>query len=130
MLSVTTPLCMQVPIYPPQQSLNDFTPEVCQRIVRESLGLPSIPVRLGTVRQWTMSSQVANQFQVILREICGIPILYLAVQGTCNHMRPTAARTCGLQMIASTLNTCVAQGRMQSSLTLCVPAAVRPWEAS
>ena len=57
---------MQVPIYPPQQSLNDFTPEVCQRIVQESIGLSHIPVRLGTVRQWTMSSEVANQFQVAL----------------------------------------------------------------
>ncbi|KAK9842673.1 hypothetical protein WJX74_000512 [Apatococcus lobatus] len=56
-------LVAQVPIYPPQQSLEDFTPEVCQHIVRQSIGLPDIPVRLGTVRQWTMSSQVANRFQ-------------------------------------------------------------------
>ena len=54
----------QVPIYPPQQSLADFTPEVCKRIVRQSIGLQDIPVRLGTVRQWTMSSQVADRFQV------------------------------------------------------------------
>lgn len=57
---------MQVPIYPPQQSLDDFTPDVCQRIIQESIGLPHIPVRLGTVRQWTMSSEVANHFQVPL----------------------------------------------------------------
>ena len=85
MLLFTILVCMQVPIYPPQQSLDDFTPEVCQRIVRESIGLPNIPVRLGTVRQWTMSSQVANQFQVILSETCGIPHLYLSDQGTCDQ---------------------------------------------
>ncbi len=55
---------IQVPIYPPQQTLADFTPDVCREVVRQSIGLPDIPVRLGTVRQWTMSSQVANRFQV------------------------------------------------------------------
>ena len=55
---------VQVPIYPPQQTLADFTPDMCRQVVRQSLGLPDIPIRLGTVRQWTMSSQVADRFQV------------------------------------------------------------------
>ncbi|KAK9800880.1 hypothetical protein WJX73_005015 [Symbiochloris irregularis] len=57
---------MQVPIFPPLQTLADMTPEVCMGLVRAALGpaAAEAAVDLCNVRTWTMSALNAEAFQV------------------------------------------------------------------
>ena len=57
-------LILQVPYFPPVQSIADFSPVKCVDILRKAAGLPSMQVDIKTVRTWSMSAQVADNFQV------------------------------------------------------------------
>ena len=56
---------MQVPYFPPVQSLADFPASKCRDILRKAAGLPNLEVDVRTVKTWNMSAQVAERFQVI-----------------------------------------------------------------
>lgn len=57
---------VQVPIFPPLQTLADMTPEVCMGLVRAALGpeAAGAAVHIQNVRTWTMSALTAASFQV------------------------------------------------------------------
>jgi hypothetical protein len=55
---------MQVPYFPPVQSLADFPASKCRDILRKAAGLPNLEVDVRTVKTWNMSAQVAERFQV------------------------------------------------------------------
>ncbi|XP_073387845.1 uncharacterized protein [Physcomitrium patens] len=52
----------QIPFYPPQQRLEDFTSEVCHDIILEVVGKRDLAVEVKTVKQWVMHAQVADRF--------------------------------------------------------------------
>lgn len=54
---------MQVPYFPPVQSLADFPASKCRDILRKAAGLPNLEVDVRTVKTWNMSAQVAERFQ-------------------------------------------------------------------
>lgn len=53
---------LQVPFYPPQQNLEDFSFEMCERLILKLVGreLPDIDVR--DVKPWVMHAEVAEKF--------------------------------------------------------------------
>ena len=59
---------VQVPIFPPLQTLSSMTEPVCLRAVRAALGpgAAELAIRVSTIRTWTMSGLVASHFQVRL----------------------------------------------------------------
>lgn len=57
-------LYMQVPYFPPTQSLADFTPKVCQKLLEAAIGLSDVDISVLTVRTWTMHAEVADAFRV------------------------------------------------------------------
>jgi hypothetical protein len=48
----------QVPYFPPMQSLEDFTPDVCQQLLAAAAGVPHLPVHIRQVKSWVMSALV------------------------------------------------------------------------
>jgi hypothetical protein len=54
----------QVPYFPPMQSLADFPNPVCQRLLRDAIGVPDVDVQILSVRTWTMHAEVAQKFKV------------------------------------------------------------------
>ena len=60
---------VQVPFFPPVQRLEDVTPAAASTLVRAAMGpdAASVEVRVQSVRQWTMSAQVADRFLVSFR---------------------------------------------------------------
>ena len=62
---------LQVPYFPPAQSIADFSPEKCEELLLAAIGDPGIDIDLRSVRTWTMHAEVADNFQVgpgILRQ--------------------------------------------------------------
>ena len=55
---------LQVPYFPPVQSVADFPVSKCVDILRKAAGLPRMQVDIKTVNTWSMSAQVADRFQV------------------------------------------------------------------
>jgi hypothetical protein len=59
----------QIPIFPPFQSLKDYTKEKLNNLLSLSLGLQSLPcndipkIEIMNINHWTMHSQVAETFQ-------------------------------------------------------------------
>ena len=52
-----------MPIFPPFQGIEDFTPEEVTRIIRSGMGLPrDARVDVHSVRPWKMQAQVAQRF--------------------------------------------------------------------
>lgn len=49
--------------FPPQGSLDDFTPERCARIARRAIGA-EIEVDVRSVKPWTMTGDVAREYRV------------------------------------------------------------------
>ena len=86
---------VQVPFFPPVQKLEDVTPAAASALVRAAMGpdAASVEVRVQSVRQWTMSAQVADRFMVSSRNslqlLCQTgmrwPVLYhpAALHGSC-----------------------------------------------
>ena len=57
---------MQVPFFPPVQKLEDVTAAAASALVRAAMGpqAGAVDVQVQSVRQWTMSAQVADRFMV------------------------------------------------------------------
>ena len=69
------PICgwfvpLQVPYFPPVQSINDFSPAKCLDILHRALGTVNVQIDVKAVKTWTMSAQVAEQFQVRIQPRC------------------------------------------------------------
>ena len=47
---------------PKTQSLQDFTPDLCARLVRKALGAPELEVKVHDVLPWGMAALLASQF--------------------------------------------------------------------
>ncbi|GAX80176.1 hypothetical protein CEUSTIGMA_g7614.t1 [Chlamydomonas eustigma] len=53
----------QVPFFPPLQSIDEFTEDVCLSIIQAASGLSNlVDVQIKQVRTWTMSAEVASRF--------------------------------------------------------------------
>ncbi len=72
---------MQVPYFPPVQSLADFPASKCRDILRKAAGLPNLEVDVRTVKTWNMSAQVAERFQVT-SAACWFAIVCAALIGS------------------------------------------------
>uniref|UniRef100_A0A2P2J1F8 FAD-binding domain-containing protein n=1 Tax=Rhizophora mucronata TaxID=61149 RepID=A0A2P2J1F8_RHIMU len=62
---------LQMPFYPPQQSLADFSPEICKKLISKLVGRELSDVDVVDIRPWVMHAEVAEKFvscnnQVIL----------------------------------------------------------------
>eukprot|EP00850_Spirogloea_muscicola_P009468 SM000053S17425 [mRNA] locus=s53:359446:362725:+ [translate_table: standard] len=53
----------QIPFYPPQQRLEDFSVATCTDLIRKAAGVPGLDVAVREVRQWAMTAQVAAHFR-------------------------------------------------------------------
>ncbi|ERN13654.1 hypothetical protein AMTR_s00049p00109360 [Amborella trichopoda] len=53
---------LQVPFYPPQQSLEDFTPKVCREIIFMLVGHKLVDVDVIGIKPWIMHAEVAEKF--------------------------------------------------------------------
>ena len=56
--------CLQVPYFPPVQSLADFTPNVIKTLLVAAIGQPGISLDVKSVRTWSMHAEVADKLQV------------------------------------------------------------------
>ena len=56
--------CLQVPYFPPAQSLADFTPNVLKTLLVAATGQPGLSLDVKSVRTWSMHAEVADKFQV------------------------------------------------------------------
>ena len=59
---------MQVPFFPPVQKVEDVTEALARSLVRKAAGpaAAGVDVAIQSVKQWTMSAQVAERFMVRL----------------------------------------------------------------
>ncbi len=59
-------LVWQVPYFPPTQSLADFPPEECARLLAAAIGDggEAEELRIHSIRAWTMHAEVADRFKV------------------------------------------------------------------
>ncbi|KAK1290006.1 hypothetical protein QJS10_CPB18g00484 [Acorus calamus] len=53
---------MQIPFYPPQQSLEDFSPKVCEELISKLVGQKYMDVNVVDVKPWVMHAEVAEKF--------------------------------------------------------------------
>ncbi|KAK9090174.1 hypothetical protein Sjap_023351 [Stephania japonica] len=53
---------LQIPFYPPQQSVKDFNPEVCRELISKLAGRNFMDVDVIDVKPWVMHAEVAEKF--------------------------------------------------------------------
>ncbi|XP_078434282.1 FAD/NAD(P)-binding oxidoreductase family protein isoform X2 [Wolffia australiana] len=53
---------LQVPFYPPQQGLEDFSPRVCEGIIDKLVGWKVEDVEIVDIKPWVMHAEVAKRF--------------------------------------------------------------------
>ncbi|KAG9144608.1 hypothetical protein Leryth_010821 [Lithospermum erythrorhizon] len=53
---------LQVPYYPPQQMLKDFTSEMCERLISKLVGRELADIHVMDVKPWVMHAEVAEEF--------------------------------------------------------------------
>uniref|UniRef100_M1C2C5 EMB2421 n=1 Tax=Solanum tuberosum TaxID=4113 RepID=M1C2C5_SOLTU len=53
---------LQVPFYPPQQKLEDFSSEMCKRLIFKLAGLELADVNVMDIKPWVMHAEVAEKF--------------------------------------------------------------------
>ncbi|KAH0753984.1 hypothetical protein KY290_024254 [Solanum tuberosum] len=53
---------LQVPFYPPQQKLEDFSSEMCKRLIFKLAGLELVDVNVMDIKPWVMHAEVAEKF--------------------------------------------------------------------
>ncbi|XP_004239375.1 uncharacterized protein [Solanum lycopersicum] len=53
---------LQVPFYPPQQKLEDFSSEMCKRLIFKLVGLELADVNVMDIKPWVMHAEVAEKF--------------------------------------------------------------------
>ncbi|XP_034695717.1 2,4-dichlorophenol 6-monooxygenase isoform X1 [Vitis riparia] len=52
----------QIPFYPPQQSLHDFSPEVCEKLIFKLVGQELVDIDVIDAKPWVMHAEVAEKF--------------------------------------------------------------------
>ena len=55
---------MQVPFFPPVQTLADFDAHACKKLLVDAIGKTMPDLKVESVRSWVMSAQVASKFRV------------------------------------------------------------------
>ncbi|CAK7327404.1 unnamed protein product [Dovyalis caffra] len=53
---------LQIPFYPPQQSLDDFNPETCKNLIFKLVGQELSDVDVIDIKPWVMHAEVAEKF--------------------------------------------------------------------
>ncbi|OIT33571.1 hypothetical protein A4A49_36383 [Nicotiana attenuata] len=53
---------LQVPFYPPQQKLEDFSCEMCKRLIFKLIGQELADVNVMDIKPWVMHAEVAEKF--------------------------------------------------------------------
>ncbi|XWS63821.1 hypothetical protein CRYUN_Cryun06bG0134900 [Craigia yunnanensis] len=53
---------LQIPFYPPQQKLEDFSPEICKKLIFKLVGRELSDIDLIDVKPWVMHAEVAERF--------------------------------------------------------------------
>ncbi|VVA92426.1 unnamed protein product [Arabis nemorensis] len=52
----------QIPFYPPQQSLSDFSPEMCKMLIFKLVGKELSDLNVADIKPWVMHAEVAEKF--------------------------------------------------------------------
>ncbi|CAA7023593.1 unnamed protein product [Microthlaspi erraticum] len=53
---------LQIPYYPPQQSLSDFSPEMCKMLISNLVGHELSDLDVADIKPWIMHAEVAEKF--------------------------------------------------------------------
>uniref|UniRef100_A0A2N9FSR5 FAD-binding domain-containing protein n=1 Tax=Fagus sylvatica TaxID=28930 RepID=A0A2N9FSR5_FAGSY len=53
---------LQIPFYPPQQNLEDFSPEVCKNLIFKLAGRELSDIDVIDIKPWVMHAEVAEKF--------------------------------------------------------------------
>ncbi|CAL5395988.1 unnamed protein product [Camellia sinensis] len=53
---------LQIPFYPPQQKLEDFTSEICERLIFELVGQALADIDVIDIKPWVMHAEVAEKY--------------------------------------------------------------------
>ncbi|CAM8880765.1 unnamed protein product [Rhodiola kirilowii] len=53
---------LQIPFYPPQQNLEDFTPKMCNKLIAKLVGRELADVDVIDIKPWIMHAEVAEKF--------------------------------------------------------------------
>ncbi|EOA15760.1 hypothetical protein CARUB_v10006897mg [Capsella rubella] len=53
---------LQIPYYPPQQSLSDFSPEMCKMLIFNLVGHELSDLDVADIKPWVMHAEVAEKF--------------------------------------------------------------------
>lgn len=73
---------LQIPFYPPQQTIEDFSPKACEKLISKLVGLEFRDVDVIDIKPWIMHAEVAERFIC-----CGNRIL---LAGDAAHRFPPA----------------------------------------
>lgn len=53
---------LQIPFYPPQQNLEDFSPEICEELIFKLVGRELSDINVIDIKPWVMHAEVAEKF--------------------------------------------------------------------
>ncbi|XWS34612.1 hypothetical protein CRYUN_Cryun21dG0052900 [Craigia yunnanensis] len=53
---------LQIPFYPPQQNLEDFSPEICKKLIFKLVGQELSDIDVIDIKPWVMHAEVAERF--------------------------------------------------------------------
>ncbi|GLT86616.1 hypothetical protein SLE2022_047460 [Rubroshorea leprosula] len=53
---------LQIPFYPPQQKLEDFSPEICKKLIVKLVGRELSDIDVIDIKPWVMHAEVAEKF--------------------------------------------------------------------
>ncbi|CAN6449050.1 unnamed protein product [Victoria cruziana] len=60
---------LQIPYYPPQQNLEEFTVEKCQGIIFKLVGHKLVDINIRDIKPWVMHAEVAEKYSVVNNRI-------------------------------------------------------------
>lgn len=52
-----------IPCFPPQQTIEDFPPEECRKLVEAAIGIPVADVNIRLVKPWALAAKLASSYQ-------------------------------------------------------------------
>ncbi|GMJ13273.1 EMBRYO DEFECTIVE 260, EMBRYO DEFECTIVE 2421 [Hibiscus trionum] len=73
---------LQIPFYPPQQNLEDFSPEICKKLILKMVGQELSDIDVIDIKPWVMHAEVAERY------VCGNNQIMLC--GDAAHRFPPA----------------------------------------
>ncbi|XP_031480328.1 uncharacterized protein LOC116250661 [Nymphaea colorata] len=56
---------LQIPYYPPQQNLEEFTVEKCQEIIFKLVGHKLVDINIRDIKPWVMHAEVAEKYSAV-----------------------------------------------------------------